>query len=41
MNQHDDKLLELKLMQLIIEFLQKETEHNSVDLQRSRVMVLK
>jgi hypothetical protein len=40
-NRHDDRLLELKLMQLITELLQKETEQNIVDLQRSCVMVLK
>jgi hypothetical protein len=33
-NRHDNTRLELKLMQLITELLQKETEHNNVDLQR-------
>jgi len=40
-NRHNNTLLELKLMQLIIELLRKETEQNIVDLQSSRVMVLK
>lgn len=40
-NQHDNTLLALKLMQLIIELLQTETQRISVNLQRSRPMVLK